>query len=267
MENFGLTDDLFIKMNARGKKLTEFEVFKSDIMSDSLAIVGGRTSTLSSVAVSQVMSSDFDNSDASKRKMLTFSNSVQDAAHLAGFYEIRTFRFLFRQSIQQYLKAVGKSITLKELQDGFKKYWKEELPGDDYYYRFIPDELIEKIDLSENYRDKDNGNVLSERFKKEFDLRVDWEICSEFGMMSQRGRTLEKMGASATYFKEDNLRLVFHKMEDWLKENNLEFVAQNETLFLRFTNGILHRLRQRGGIDHGFIVFTPDNFIINDLKD
>ena len=33
LENFGLNDDLFIKMNARGKKLTEFEIFKSDMMS------------------------------------------------------------------------------------------------------------------------------------------------------------------------------------------------------------------------------------------
>lgn len=32
LENFGLTDDLFIKMNARGKKLTPFEIFKSDII-------------------------------------------------------------------------------------------------------------------------------------------------------------------------------------------------------------------------------------------
>ncbi len=32
LDNFGLTDDLFIKMNARGKKLTEFEIFKSDII-------------------------------------------------------------------------------------------------------------------------------------------------------------------------------------------------------------------------------------------
>ncbi len=69
-------------------------------MSESLAIVGGRTSTLSSVAVSQIMSSDFDSPDVLRRKMLTFCNSVQDAAHLAGFYEVRTFRFLFRQSIQ-----------------------------------------------------------------------------------------------------------------------------------------------------------------------
>lgn len=254
------TDDnvLRVRTVSRGSLRKNGKTVKFDskcplCMSDSLAIVGGRTSTLSSVAVSQVMSSDFDNEDASKRKMLTFSNSVQDAAHLAGFYEVRTFRFLFRQSIQQYLRTVGKAVTLEELQKGFKDYWKAKLPGDDYYYRFIPDELIEKIDLNENYRDKDNGNVLSERFKNEFDLRVDWEICSEFGMMSQRGRTLEKMGASATFFKEDDLRLVFHKMNEWLNENNLDFVADNESLFLRFTNGMLHRLRQRGGIDHDFL--------------
>ena len=34
LEDFGLTDDLFIKMNARGKKLTPFEIFKSNMMAD-----------------------------------------------------------------------------------------------------------------------------------------------------------------------------------------------------------------------------------------
>ena len=220
-------------------------------MSDSLAIVGGRTSTLSSVAVSQIMSSDFDTPDGSRRKMLIFSNSVQDAAHLAGFYEVRTFRFLFRQSIQYYLKHVGHAISLKELQDGFKKFWKERLQGDEYYYRFMPDEYIEKIDLSKNYRTP--SGELNDKFKSEFDLRVDWEICSEFGMMSQLGRTLEKMGSSATYFKEETLQEVFDKMLPWVKENNLEFIADNKDLFLRFVNGILHRLRTRGGVDHEFL--------------
>lgn len=31
LENFGLTDDLFVKMNARGKRLSRFDVFKSDL--------------------------------------------------------------------------------------------------------------------------------------------------------------------------------------------------------------------------------------------
>lgn len=219
-------------------------------MDDSIAIVGGRTSTLSSVAVSQVMSSDFEGQNVGKRKMLTFSNSVQDAAHLAGFYEVRTFRFLFRQSIQQYLKTVGHAMSLAELQEGFKNYWKERLPDDEYYYRFIPDELIEKVNLEHSYRE--NGQ-LTEKFRKEFDLRVDWEICSEFGLMSQIGRTLEKMGSSATFFEEETLRYVFKKMVPWMEENNLDFVVSHEDLFLPFVNGILHRLRMRGGVDHEFL--------------
>ena len=31
LDKFGLTDDLYIKMNSRGKKLTKFEIFKSDL--------------------------------------------------------------------------------------------------------------------------------------------------------------------------------------------------------------------------------------------
>src|SRR5205085_6136002 len=33
LENFGLSDDLYVKMNARGKALTRFEVFKAEFES------------------------------------------------------------------------------------------------------------------------------------------------------------------------------------------------------------------------------------------
>ena len=33
LDEFGLTDDLYIKMNSRGKRLTRFEIFKADIIS------------------------------------------------------------------------------------------------------------------------------------------------------------------------------------------------------------------------------------------
>lgn len=237
----------------KGGNVTKFDKHCPLCMGqDTIAIVGGRTTTLSSVAVSQIMSSDFDSTDISQRKMLTFSNSVQDAAHLAGFYEVRTFRFLLRQSIQNYLKSVGHAISLKDLQVGFKNYWKEHLEGDEYYYRFLPDQYIETIDLSKSYRDAGTGDF-TDRFKNEFDLRVDWEICSEFGLMSQIGRTLEKMGSSATYFRREQLQKVFEKMKPWMNENNLDWISEREYLFLPFINGLLHRTRMRGGIDHEFL--------------
>lgn len=227
--------------------------------SDSLTMVGGRTSTLSSVAISQVMSSDFDSSDDSKRKILTFTNSVQDAAHQAGFYEARTFRFLFRQSIQQYLKTQSQPISLAELQAGFKKYWKEQLPNDEYYYKLLPSDIAARIDLDKNYRDS-SGHTFIDSFKKEFDLRMDWEICSEFGLRALIGRTLEKTGTSGTFFSREMLEGIFDNMKYWLINNNLEFITSDA--FCHFLNGLLHRMRTRGGINHPYL----DKFRAEKLK-
>lgn len=48
LEKFGLTDDLFVKMNARGKRLTRFDVFKSDLES-CLEKIPGKSEALSSL--------------------------------------------------------------------------------------------------------------------------------------------------------------------------------------------------------------------------
>lgn len=258
------TDDNVIKLrvlsrqtDTKGEAVPKFANYCPNCMAPEISIVGQRTATLSSVAVSQVMSSDFDGDG--KRKMLSFTNSVQDAAHLAGFYELRTFRFLFRQSLQRYIKTLSAPVSLKALQEGFKKYWKEELKeNDEYYYRFLTDDFSQKIDLRVNYRYPEghtHAGELTDAFKKEFDTRIDWEICSEFGMMSGLGRTLEKMGSSATFFDIEKIREVFEAMKLWMKENNLEDLAepQREERFLHFVNGILHRLRRRGGIDHEYL--------------
>lgn len=217
--------------------------------SDSICQIGGRTSTLSSVAISQVLSSDFDYADEKKRKILVFNNSVQDAAHQAGFYEARTFRFLFRQSMQQYINTLDKPVNITDFQHGFKEYWKSKLSEDDYYHRFLPADLASHIDLRHNYRE---GNGFMQRFKDEFDLRVDWEIVSEFGLTSQLGRTLEKTGASATFVKDEDIHKVYDLMKDFLIANHLDYVADDEKSFCHYVYGILQRMRQHGAVDHPY---------------
>ena len=217
---------------------------------DAICFVGGRTSTLSSVAVSQVLSSDFDNLDAKDRKMLVFTNSVQDAAHQAAFYEARTFRFLFRQSMQQYINTLDRPVTITDLQKGFKQYWKGRLTEDEYYSRFLPADLATHIDLRRNYRE---GRGFMESFKREFDIRVDWEIVSEFGLTSQLGRTLEKTGTSATFFKKEDILSVYERMKEFLMANNLE-IANDQTAFCHFVYGVLQRMRQHGAVDHPYLL-------------
>ena len=216
-----------------------------------LAFIGQKASTLSSVALSQVFASDFDTAIDKDRKILCFTNSVQDAAHQAGFYEARTFRFLFRQSIQQYLKQQTAPISLTELQNGFKKYWKEKLQGEEYYYRMIPADLATRINLQKDFRD--SGDHFKDYFKEDFDLRVDWEICSEFGLTAQLGRTLEKTGASATFFQEEQIKDVLNIITPWLNDNMMGYVAEQKKEFYHFLNGILHRIRIHGAIDHPYL--------------
>ena len=219
---------------------------------DTICQIGGRTSTLSSVAISQVLSSDFDNADAKERKILVFTNSVQDAAYQAGFYEARTFRFLFRQSMQKYINTLSAPINLVELQKGFKEYWHKELSDEEYYNRFLPADLAKHIDLRKNYRTAGEGSEFMDSFKKEFELRVDWEILSEFALTAQLGRTLEKTGASASFFKRELIAEVHTSMTDWLKENELQRIGEDKTAFIQFVHGLLQRMRTHGAVDHPF---------------
>lgn len=252
------SDDGIVKLRAISKTTTtrsgnqHFMRSCPECNGDGITQIGGRTSTLSSVAISQVLASDFDKAQSRDRKILTFTNSVQDAAHQAGFYEARTYRFIFRQSMQKYINTLSAPVTLVELQKGFKTYWKERLSEEELYNRFLPADLASHIDLTKNYRE---GDGYMQRFKEEFDLRLDWEIAAEFGLLSQIGRTLEKTGSSAAYFKADIIESVYDKMLEWMnaQEGTMNTIIGEKDKFSHFVYGILQRMRTRGAVDHPYL--------------
>lgn len=233
------------------------ELCPSCCSENSMTIIGTKVATLASVAISQVMSSNMDSEEENGRKILAFTNSVQDAAHQAGFFEARNYRFSFRNAIQNCIRALDEQgklpISLEDLQQEFVKYWKEacdfEQNQEKYVYRFFPPDKLGEIDLGTDYR------VSAKKFKKGFiqqlDLRLGWEIASEFGFNARIGRTLEKSGASATYFEEDKLREVYKEIKGWLQENRLGKITRQH--FVQFLNGVLHRMRMRGAVDHPFL--------------
>ena len=219
-----------------------------------LSMVGSRVPTLSSIAVSQTLASDLDPAADPLRKVLAFTNSVQDAAHQAGFVEARNYNFTLRSSLQRVINEQGGTpISIPDLQAAFWAYWKTHAspagaPPDPeaYYYRFFPKDYTNKADLDNDYRGPDKK--LTAAFKTEFDLRLGWDIASEFGYNARVGRTLEKSGASAVIFDEERLRSVFGHLQPWLLTNELTQVE--EAAFVPFLSGLLHRIRIRGGVDH-----------------
>ena len=237
---------------------------------NNLSVIGTRIATLSSITVSQVLASDLDPRPEKHRKILAFTNSVQDAAHQAGFVEARNYRFTFRASLQKVINQVANPICISELQNAFVDHWKTNSDStgqnqeEAYYYRFFPADYHAKVDIDSDYRIT-GTKKFEPRFKKEFDTRMSWEILSEFGYNAMIGRTLEKSGASAIKFDEEKLNDVFPALKDWLNENNLGIITDAE--LLPFINGILHRVRIRGGIDHEYLnKFRADSLQLWDLN-
>jgi DEAD/DEAH box helicase domain-containing protein len=222
---------------------------------NTMGIIGTRVATLSSITVSQILSSNLDPREEKYRKILAFTNSVQDAAHQAGFVEARNYRFTFRASLQKVINLAAAPTRITDLQDQFVDFWKANSDStgknqeEAYYYRFFPADYHGKADLDTDYRDA--GKKFVPSFKKEFDTRMHWEILSEFGYNATIGRTLEKSGASAVKFDEEKLSEVFPEIKVWLDRNNFSMIAESE--MLPFINGILHRVRTRGGIDHDYL--------------
>jgi len=216
---------------------------------NSISIIGTRTATLSSISISQSLSSNLEAKDDGHRKLLAFTNSVQDAAHHAGFIEARNFRFMFRTSLQQVLNQVDRDVSLPELAEEFKSYWKNK-PDDEitYYYRFYPEDCAKKAPL-ESYLNE-NGDAFPDYFKKEFDLRMDWEILAEYGYNTLIGRTLEKTGSSVVWVPNEKMEGIHQTLKPWMEDNKMESVGEEE--LNGFVSGLLHRLRVRGGIDHPY---------------
>lgn len=220
---------------------------------DDLAIVGAKSATLTSLAVAQILSSNLDNASDKNRKILTFTNGVQDAAHLSSFIVARNFRFTLRASIQKVIELLeneGKTPSLVDVYERFINYWKKECETTKaYLYRFFPPDYEGKIDLRKDYIDIE-GNY-KDSFLKEFDLRLFWEIVSEFGLTSSFGRSLELTGSSVAYFKAEDLNKAFELMAPWFEEHNLQFITPD--LFGKFMSGFLLRMRQHGSIDHPYL--------------
>ncbi|WP_418639544.1 DEAD/DEAH box helicase [Winogradskyella sp.] len=232
--------------------------------SNAMSIIGTRIATLNSITVSQILASNLDERGEKYRKVLAFTNGVQDAAHQAGFVESRNYRFTFRASLQKVINEVKEPLDLVSLRDKFIDYWKTHADpnGDNhleaYFYRFFPADRAGEAQV-EDYRNPSN-NSFSKDFENEFDSRLFWEIISEFGYNAAIGRTLEKTSSSAPSFNSDKLKEVFTSTYPWMASNIMQSVEEDS--FVKFLNGLLHRIRIRGALDHPYL----SKFRSRDLK-
>lgn len=162
-----------------------------------LAIMGVRSATAISACVSELYASRF-NDD---KKLLAFTDNVQDASHHAGFYNSRTWRFGLRTAMQQYSMKQGEEKSLKDFTEECVQYWKDEMGNENFLSYFVApsltwmrgyDNLIAK---GAWIADKDGA-----AFMESVTKRAEYEMMLEFGMSARIGRSLEKSGCCVTCF-------------------------------------------------------------------
>ena len=209
-----------------------------------LTIVGSRAASLTSVLISQLFASAH-NEDKS---LLTFSDSVQDAAHRAGFFGARTYRFNLRGAIQQFVEQAEGPMPLHALQDAVAEHYLSAMGEKRFVSTFIaPDmEWFREYEALQDRGRIPEGATLVDDVRR----RLKWEVWSEYGFRARIGRTLEKTGSSVASPDPGRIESATDALLPPLqnKVGDLRDVTREEVR--GFLRGIAQHLKTQGAVFH-----------------
>lgn len=236
----------------------------------SLGIMGRQAASLLSVAISFLYNSRLNE----EKKLLAFTDSVQDASHRAAFFGARTYRFNVRTAFQTVLEANSARGAAAERAHGvpalpltafadqvlafWQDRWQQEMPAGEaagatqqLAATFMPPDLHEMPD----YRQFIDGppGPLSRGLRRALRQRLSWEVTMEYGFNARIGRSLEKVGSSTAFLDLDRMETAVETLTLMLgNEIGLLRGVQADTV-QQFVLGLLERTRLRGGVVHSLL--------------
>lgn len=222
-----------------------------------ISLMGLRSATEISTELSQLFASKF-NDD---KKTLAFSDSVQDAAHRAGFFNARTWRFGFRTALQKYVQNGGAGKNLADFTDGFIDYWHSQMDDESFVSFFIAPNMT-WMSAYEDMKEKRKfgKDDRAKKLMRDIEKRISYEIMLEYGLTSRIGRTLEKSGCSCLAFPtniiSDVAKTVFERVVNEIGRMNNTGIKN----FEQMVAGYLKRMSQNGAFnDDAFSLFFKQN--------
>lgn len=210
---------------------------------DSLMIVGARASSVSSVAISQLFGSNF----VDDRKLIAFSDSVQDAAHRAGFFGARTYRNVVRLAMEQRIGEFEQEPTVHDFIDSLAQTWRHELGDASFVGTFIAPNIQWFSDYETLVRD--GALPRGSRLPDDVEKRLRWDAMLEFGANANIGRSLERGGVATLSVDPLAVRRAAENMQRRVKEQVelLRDVSVDECE--AFIRGALTHWRYKGAWD------------------
>lgn len=217
---------------------------------DGIRFVGSRTATLLSVALSSLFGAEGLN--LSEKKSLVFTDSVQDAAHRAGFVEARSYSLALRSAIQSALTEEPTPVR-----DVVTRMMDQARTSEERY-RLLHPSIAENAPVRGYWDDSEDRNR-RRRARDRVATRLEFDVELEVGLVESYGRTLAATGTAAASVQaaEDELETLGHDV--------LELAARELTIDLpgieargaarpgAWVRGILERLRVDGAIAHEWL--------------
>jgi replicative superfamily II helicase len=215
-------------------------------MDEGARFLGAGLASLASVAITELFTGG---EMQDPKKTLLFNDSVQDAAHRAGFVASRSYSFSLRTLLAAILEsAPGRQASLNDLiADVITRAsnldWLPAVVPPDLQGRAEVDALL----AGESSGDADTWRLISER--------LAFQVILEFGLRSRQGRTLElTRTAAAEVVLDDPVRIAALARDLMLTGPAAPLTGlPPQEDFVILVRGILERLRVSGGIRHHWL--------------
>ncbi|WP_020579904.1 DEAD/DEAH box helicase [Actinopolymorpha alba] len=213
---------------------------------DGIRFLGSAIATLLSVSLSTLFGSP--SLDAREKKALVFTDSVQDAAHRAGFVQARSHTLTLRSALRD--AVVDGTLTLDALVDEVIRQ-----AGDDSFarYRILAPDCADRESFAEFWRSATLRSVrapVRSRVRK----RVALDAALEFGLNSRIGRTLELTGSVAVEVEaglpERMTGVARAAIQGTSWQGTLDTEGPDDPTLVQWVRGVLDRMRVQGAIDH-----------------
>ncbi|MFD8784308.1 DEAD/DEAH box helicase [Kitasatospora sp. NPDC059599] len=216
---------------------------------NAIRFLGTGAAALAAASVTQLFTGGEMDEEQRETKTLMFNDSVQDAAHRAGFVASRSYTFSLRALFARHLSE-HRPTALNDLVADVveattdRKTLAAVVPPD-----LHDDSGVARL-LSGAGRggDKRTWDLIGERFA--------FEAVMEFGHRSRNGRTLELTRTAAAFAAVPDERAAIalvRTAHEETADRGLTLTSHDDDRYLAFLRGFLDRMRTRGAIGHRWL--------------
>ncbi|WP_220462749.1 DEAD/DEAH box helicase [Flaviflexus equikiangi] len=211
---------------------------------NAIRYVGSSVATLLSVSLSNLFG--MPGLDRSEKKTLVFTDSVQDAAHRAGFVQSRSRTFALRTLTRKHVGSSG--IRLHELAPLLV-----ESAGKDNRARYglLPPDIADYDSFRPFWSPEYPSNQRSQA-KKNALARLEFDLLLEFGQRAHLARSLVSTGSLSTQVIAPENILMESARAAIASLGVFDFDRDSESL-VPWAQGILEMIRLRGGLYHDWL--------------